>query len=111
VSQLIAEGVDIVTISKRARVIFHEAANKIKVVLPVSSYWLRQLGYIAGDPAQHLSIIARDVSRVCKGLPEMVPATGSNCKSRDYRRVCYPNGSTPRMWGIGSPNTHCPVPH
>ena len=47
------------------------------------------------------------VSGVCKELPETVPATGSNCKSRDYRRVCYPNGSTPRMWGIGSPSTRC----
>jgi len=44
---------------------------------------------------------------VCKGLLETVPATGSNCKNRDYRRVCYPNGSTPRMWGIGNPSTPC----
>ena len=47
--------------------------------------------------------IAGGASGVCKGLPEMVPATGSNYRSRDYRRVCYPNGNTPRKWGIGSP--------
>jgi hypothetical protein len=51
--------------------------------------------------------IARGVSGVCKGLPETFPATGSNCKSRDYQRVCCPSGSTPRMWGIGSPSTQC----
>ena len=52
--------------------------------------------------------IARGVSGVCRELLETIPATGSNCKSRDYRRVCYPNGSTPRMWGNGSPSTHRP---
>jgi hypothetical protein len=52
--------------------------------------------------------IADVVCDICKGLLERVPATGSNCKSRDYRRVCCPNGSTRRMWGIGSPNTQCP---
>jgi hypothetical protein len=51
--------------------------------------------------------IAGGVSGVCRGLPETVPATGSNCRNRDCRRGCYPNGSTPRMWGIGSPSTRC----
>src|SRR5580700_3969847 len=59
------------------------------------------------DALEFISIAC--VVDVCRGLPATVPATGSNCKSRDYRRVCYPNGSTPRMWGIGSPSTRCPV--
>ena len=46
--------------------------------------------------------IARGVSSVCKGLPEMVPAMGSRCKSRDQPTR---SDSTLRTCGIGSPST------
>ena len=67
-----------------------------------------EFGDIGRNPPRLLSI--RGVVSVCRVLPETAPATGSNCKSRDYRRVCYRNGSTPRMWGIGSPSTQYTVP-
>ena len=49
--------------------------------------------------------IAVDVSCVCKGLPEMVPAMGSRCKNRDYPPKYYLCGSSLRTSDTGSPNT------
>jgi len=62
---------------------------------------LWQLGDVCRDPPRPISI-ARDVSWVCKGVPEMVPAMGSRCKSRDQPTR---SDSTLRMYGIGSPST------
>jgi hypothetical protein len=51
--------------------------------------------------------IACGVSGVCRELPETVPAAGSNCKSRDYRRSR--SGRILLSCGIGNPSTrHLP---
>jgi hypothetical protein len=46
---------------------------------------------------------ARDAFDICRGLPETDPATGSNCKSPDYRRSR--SGGILLSCGIGSPST------
>jgi len=75
--------------------------ERTELVRAAWRYWRRSRAPIS---------IARGVSGVGKGLPEMVPATGSVCKSRDCPPKYCLCGSSLRTSDTGSPNTHHPDP-
>ena len=58
--------------------------------------WLRSGAFVS---------IARGVSGACRERLETDPATGSDCKSHDYRRSH--SGRILLPCGIGSPSTRC----